>query len=162
MQGQDLPIHVVPFVFEQLGAHDTFFSSSSFTRTHTHSLFVVSLFKQKRYVYVFYTRERDTKVLECVISFSAQLRATKKVGKSHLFIIIKKVCVCDSSFQCCSARVLLLFFQFFHVFDKVSVFFVRWFWALFFEQVVFALALFVVTSVSDVFPVVKRHFRLFD
>ena len=112
-------------------------------------------------------RERDTKVLECVISFSAQLRATKKVGKSHslscvLFIIIKKVCVCDSSFQCCSARVLLLFFQFFHVFDKVSVFFVRWFWALFFEQVVFALGVLVVTSVSDVFPVVKRHFRLFD
>ena len=28
---------------------------------------------------MFYTRERDTKVLERVISFSAQLRATKKV-----------------------------------------------------------------------------------
>ena len=86
MQGQDFPIHVVPFVFEQLGAHDTFFSSSSsFTRTHTHSLFVVSLFKQKRYVYVFYTRERDTKVLERVISFSAQLRATKKVVARRSF-----------------------------------------------------------------------------
>ena len=115
MQGQDFPIHVVPFVFEQLGAHDTFFSSSSsFTRTHTHSLFVVSLFKQKRYVYVFYTRERDTKVLECVISFSAQLRATKKVGKSHSlsYSLLLKKCVCvivlSSAallvFYCCSSR----------------------------------------------------------
>jgi hypothetical protein len=98
MQGQDFPIHVVPFVFEQLGAHDTFFSSSSsFTRTHTHTLSLfVSLFKQKRYVYVFYTRERDTKVLECVISFSAQLRATKKVGKSHSlsYSLLLKKCVC--------------------------------------------------------------------
>ena len=114
MQGQDFPIHVVPFVFEQLGAHDTFFSSSSsFTRTHTHSLFVVSLFKQKMYVYVFYTRERDTKVLECVISFSAQLRATKKVGKSHSlsYSLLLKKCVCvivlSSAallvFYCCSS-----------------------------------------------------------
>jgi hypothetical protein len=54
---------------------------------------------------------------------------------------------------------LLLFFL---VFDEPSVFFVRWFWAPFFEQVVFALGVLVVTSVSDVSPVVKRYFRLFD
>jgi hypothetical protein len=41
---------------------------------------------------------------------------------------------------------LLLFFL---VFDEPSVFFVRWFWAPFFEQVVFALGVLVVTSVSD-------------
>ena len=115
MQGQDFPIHVVPFVFEQLGAHDTFFSSSSsFTRTHTLSLFVVSLFKQKRYVVcVLHERERDTKVLERVISFSAQLRATKKVGKSHSlsYSLLLKKCVCvivlSSAallvFYCCSS-----------------------------------------------------------
>ena len=48
------------------------------------------------------------------------------------------------------------------IFDKFSVFFVRWFRAPFFEQVVYALGLLVVTSASDVFPVVKRRFRLFD
>ena len=112
MQGQDFPIHVVPFV-EQLGAHDTFSSSSSFTRTHTLSL--LSLFSSKRGMwYVFYTRERDTKVLECVISFSAQLRATKKVGKSHSlsYSLLLKKCVCvivlSSAallvFYCCSSR----------------------------------------------------------
>ena len=45
--------------------------------------------------------------------------------------------------------------------DKSSVFFVRWFRAPFFEQVVFALEVHVVTSESDESPVVKRHFRLF-
>ena len=55
--------------------------------------------------------------------------------------------------------VLVLFFP---VFDKFIVFFVRWFWALFFEQVVYAVGMLVVTSVSDVSPVVKRCFRLFD
>jgi hypothetical protein len=54
--------------------------------------------------------------------------------------------------------VLVLFFP---VFDKFSVFFVRWFWAPFFEQVVYAVGLFVVTSESDVLPGVKRRFRLF-
>ena len=47
-------------------------------------------------------------------------------------------------------------------FDKVSVYFVRWFWRPFFEQVIFAVGVFVIPSESDVFPVVKRHFRLFD
>jgi len=116
MQGQDFPIHVVPFVFEQLGAHDTFFSSSSsFTRTHTHSLSLLSLFSSKRGMYMCSTRERerDTKVLECVISFSAQLRATKKVGKSHSlsYSLLLKKCVCvivlSSAallvFYCCSS-----------------------------------------------------------
>ena len=55
-----------------------------------------------------------------------------------------------------------LCFCFFCCLDKSSVFFVRWFWAPFFEQVVFAVRVFVVTSESDVLPVVKRHFRLFD
>ena len=50
----------------------------------------------------------------------------------------------------------------FHVLDKGSVYFVRWFWRPFFEQVVFALGVLVVPSVSDVFPAVKRRFRLFD
>jgi hypothetical protein len=48
------------------------------------------------------------------------------------------------------------------ILDTFSVFFVRWFWATFLSQVVFALALFVVTSESDVLPVVKRYSRLFD
>ena len=55
-------------------------------------------------------------------------------------------------------RALLRFYDL----DKYSVFFVRWFWRPFFEQVVFALVVLVVTSESDVSPVVKRHFRLFD
>jgi hypothetical protein len=55
--------------------------------------------------------------------------------------------------------VLVLLFP---VFDKFSVFFVRWFWARFFEQVVYAVRVLEVTSVRDVSPVVKRHFRLFD
>ena len=53
---------------------------------------------------------------------------------------------------------LLLFFL---VFDEPSVFFVRWFWAPFFEQVVFAIGVFAETSVRDVLPEVKRRFRLF-
>ena len=48
------------------------------------------------------------------------------------------------------------------IFDKFSVFFVRWFWAPFFEQVVFALWLFAKPSASGVSPVVKRYSRLFD
>jgi len=44
--------------------------------------------------------------------------------------------------------------------DKPNVFFVRWFWAPFFEQVVYAVGLFVVTSVRDVSPVAKKHFHL--
>ena len=107
-------------------------------------------------------RERHKSVGMCDLFF-CPIKSTKNVLFLSYSLLLKKcVCVCDSSFQCCSARVLLLFVQFFHVLDKVSVFFVRWFWALFFEQVVFALALFVVTSASDVLPVVKRHFRLFD
>ena len=43
-------------------------------------------------------------------------------------------------------RVLLPFYDL----DNHSVLFVRWFWAPFFEQVVHALGLLVVTSVSDV------------
>ena len=46
--------------------------------------------------------------------------------------------------------------------SEYSVFFVRWFWAPFFEQVVYALGSLEVTSVSDVSPAVKRRFRLFD
>ena len=57
-------------------------------------------------------------------------------------------------------RLLLLFCELFR--DISRVFFVRWFWRPFFEQVVFALGVLVVPSVSDVLPVVKRHFRLFD
>ena len=42
-----------------------------------------------------YERERDTKVLECVISFFCPIKSTKNVlFLSLLFIIIKKVCVC--------------------------------------------------------------------
>ena len=51
---------------------------------------------------------------------------------------------------------------FFCFLDKPIVFFVRWFWAPFFEQVVFAVGVFVVTGASDVLPVVKRRFRPFD
>ena len=47
------------------------------------------------------------------------------------------------------------------ILDKFSVLFVRWFWAPFFEQVVFAKGVFVVTSVRDVLPEVKRRFHLF-
>ena len=162
MQGQDFPIHVVPFVFEQLGAHDTFFSSSSsFTRTHTLSLCCLSFQAKEVCICVLHERERHKSVGMCDLFF-CPIKSTKNVLFLSLLFIVLKKCVCDSSFQCCSARVLLLFFPLFHVFDKVSVFFVRWFSALFFEQVVFALALFVVTSGSDVLPVVKRHFRLFD
>ena len=45
---------------------------------------------------------------------------------------------------------------------KYSVLFVRRFRAPFFEQVVYALGVLVVTSASDVYPLVKRRFRLFD
>ena len=48
------------------------------------------------------------------------------------------------------------------IFDKFSVFFVRWFRAPFFSQVVKAVGVLEVSSVSDVWPVVERHFRLFD
>ena len=56
-----------------------------------------------------------------------------------------------------SVDVLLLCY-----FNKAGVFSVRWFSAPFFLQVVFALGLLVVPSESDVSPVVKRHFRLFE
>ena len=59
------------------------------------------------------------------------------------------------------AAVLILGISF-PIFDKPSVLFVRWFWAPFFSQVVYALGVLVVPSGSDVSPVVKRHFRLFD
>ena len=48
------------------------------------------------------------------------------------------------------------------ILDKFSVLFVRWFRAPFFVLVVHALGVLVVTSASDVSPVVKRYFRLFD
>ena len=48
------------------------------------------------------------------------------------------------------------------IFDKPSVLFIRWFWAPFFSQVVKAVGVLVVPSESDVSPVVKRRFRLFD
>ena len=48
------------------------------------------------------------------------------------------------------------------IFDKFSVFFVRWFRAPFFSQVVKAVGVLEVSSVSDAFQVVKRRFRLFD
>ena len=60
-------------------------------------------------------------------------------------------------FTCCFSS----FFLFLKVLDKVSVFFVRWFWRPFFEQVVYAVRVSEVTSVRDVLPVVKRRFRLF-
>ena len=50
----------------------------------------------------------------------------------------------------------------FPILDKFSVLLVCWFWAPFFEQVVYAVVVLFVTSVSDVYPEVKRHFRLFD
>ena len=82
-------------------------------------------------------RERHKSVGMCDLFF-CPIKSNKKCVVSLLFIIIKKVCVCvcDSSFQCCSARVLLCSSSSFMSLDKVSVFFVRWFWALFFEQVV--------------------------
>ena len=49
-----------------------------------------------------------------------------------------------------------------HTLGKISVLFVRWFWAPFFEQVVYAVGVLFVTSESDESPVVKRHFRLFE
>ena len=55
-------------------------------------------------------------------------------------------------------RLLLFFFPI----DERSVLFVRWFWRPFFEQVVFALGVFVIPSAGDVSPVVQRRFRLFD
>ena len=45
--------------------------------------------------------------------------------------------------------------------NQVSVFFVRWFRAPFFEQVVFALGVLEVTSAGDIEPLVQRRFRLF-
>ena len=50
----------------------------------------------------------------------------------------------------------------FPILDKFSVLLVCWFWTPFFEQVVYAVVVLFVTSVSDVLPVVKRRFRLFD
>ena len=59
------------------------------------------------------------------------------------------------------AAVLILGISF-PIFDKPSVFFVRWFWAPFFSQVVKAVGVLEVSSASDVIEVVKRRFRLFD
>ena len=53
-------------------------------------------------------------------------------------------------------------FYLFCFLDKLIVVFVRWFWAPFFSHVVFAVGALFVTSVSDVLPVVKGRFRLFD
>lgn len=50
----------------------------------------------------------------------------------------------------------------FPILDKFSVLLVCWFWAFFFEQVVYAVVVLFVTSVSEVLPVVQRRFRLFD
>jgi len=61
-----------------------------------------------------------------------------------------------------SSAIILRALMPFYDLDNHSVLFVRWFWAPFFEQVVRALGLLVVTSESDALPVVKRHFRLFD
>ena len=47
-------------------------------------------------------------------------------------------------------------------FDKSRVLYIRWFWRTVFEQVVFALVVLAIPSVRDVFPVVKRRFRLFN
>jgi hypothetical protein len=47
-------------------------------------------------------------------------------------------------------------------FDKSRVLYIRWFWRTVFEQVVFALVVLVIPSASDVYPLVKRRFRLFD
>ena len=43
-------------------------------------------------------------------------------------------------------------------FDKSRVLYIRWFWRPFFEQVVFALGVLVVPSVSDVIPVLRGAF----
>ena len=61
-----------------------------------------------------------------------------------------------------AASILLRALLPFYGLDNHSVLFVRWFWAPFFEQVVHALGLLVVTSESDALPVVKRRSRLFD
>lgn len=45
--------------------------------------------------------------------------------------------------------------------DKSCVIFVRWFWRAFFEQVVYAIGVLVIPSVSDM-PGMRRYFRLFD
>ena len=79
------------------------------------------------------------------------------VHRCKKFVSIEKVFL--SVLSSAALGVLALFLA---DFDKVSVYFVRWFWRSFFEQVVFAIGVLVVTSVSDVFPVVKRRFRLFD
>ena len=61
-----------------------------------------------------------------------------------------------------AASILLRALMPFYFLDNYSVLFVRWFWAPFCEQVVFALGVLVVPSVSDPYHVGKRHFRLFD
>ena len=66
------------------------------------------------------------------------------------------------SLSLCLSAQSLLFFVLLLSLDRPSVFFVRWFWAPFFEQVVYAVGVLFVTSASDVYPVVQRHFRLFD
>ena len=98
-------------------------------------------------------KEEDEKYAKKVEILYAFIRAV--VSLSFSFIRIKKVCVClcDSSFQRRSWSTAVL-----PVFDKVSVFFVRWFWAPFFEQVVFALGVLVVTSVSDCFQSLRGTF----
>ena len=102
-------------------------------------------------------KEEDEKYAKKVEILYAFIRAV--VSLSFSFIRIKKVCVCVCVIVLFSAALGLLLF--FLVFDKVSVFFVRWFWAPFFEQVVFALGVLVIPSVSDEIPAVKRRFRLF-
>jgi len=77
-----------------------------------------------------------------------------------LLVYLKSIC-CFSAFFSFVA-VVFLGVHLLLLLDELGVFFVRWFRAPFFEQVVFALGVLVVTSASDVFPVVKRRSRLFD
>ena len=99
--------------------------------------------------------------MDKVLSFRA-----KKEIQQVLFFLFKNVCLSLSSYynrtNFSMETVLLLRLSRSHVLGKSSVFFVRWFWRPFFEQVVFALGVFVIPSVRDVSPVVKRHFGLFD
>ena len=88
---------------------------------------------------------------ECLVFVvSATKISTWKMSLSFFLFLFLSLSLSLNDLSIFSIAVLFLGISLL-ILDKCSVLFVRWFWAPFFEQVVFAVGLFVVTSVSDVF-----------
>ena len=88
---------------------------------------------------------------ECLVFVvSATKISTWKMSLSFFLFLFLSLSLSLNDLSIFSIAVLFLGISLL-ILDKCSVLFVRWFWAPFFEQVVFAVGLFVVTSASDVF-----------